>query len=155
MYKRQVRIPGARLLAGSFARLTRSLAGSFARWLAGSFARLLVCLLTRLLGGCLACPVLTVVPSCVVLESRCIHRGRMENIGWCLHGHWLVPPATICEGKPGGGGVVILRKKKRKTSAVSTTDGWLKLNFPSCVIRYVRHAHCALLFSTPFVVWCL
>ena len=26
-------------------------------------------------------------------------------------------------------------KKKKKTSAVSATDGWLKLNFASCVVR--------------------
>ena len=35
---------------------------------------------------------------------------------------------------------------------MSTTDGWLELNFASCVIRYVRHAHWALLFYNPFVV---
>ena len=27
--------------------------------------------------------------------------------------------------------------KNRKTSAVSTTDGWLKLNFASCVTRKI------------------
>ena len=31
-----------------------------------------------------------------------------------------------------------LLQKYCKTSAVSTTDGWLKLNFASCVIRMTR-----------------
>ena len=41
-----------------------------------------------------------------------------------------------------------LLQKYCKTSAVSTTDGWLKLNFASCVI-HVGHAHGARLCYTP------
>ena len=36
--------------------------------------------------------------------------------------------------------------KKLKTSAVSTTDGWLKLNFASCVIRQTRSLGALLCF---------
>ena len=47
----------------------------------------------------------------------------------------------ICE-------VYMLRIKKLKTSAVSTTDGWLKLNFASCVIRQARSLGACMLCST-------
>ena len=33
--------------------------------------------------------------------------------------------------------------KWKTSTAVSTTDGWLKSNFARCVIRYFRHAHWA------------
>ena len=37
--------------------------------------------------------------------------------------------------------------ENRKTSAVSTTDGWLKLNFASCVIRQTRSLGALVLYS--------
>ena len=35
---------------------------------------------------------------------------------------------------------------------MSTTDGWLKLNFANCVI-YIKHAHWARLCYVPFVIY--
>ena len=52
----------------------------------------------------------------------------------------------ICE-------VYMLRIKKLKTSAVSTTDGWLKLNFASCVIRQTRSLGALVLCSICNVVF--
>ena len=37
--------------------------------------------------------------------------------------------------------------KNWKTSAVSTTDGWLKLNFASCVMRQTRLLGALVLYS--------
>ena len=49
--------------------------------------------------------------------------------------------------------------KKRKTSTVNTTDGWLKLNLESCVIRQTRllgalvfYSVCSMVFVNDFVV---
>ena len=36
---------------------------------------------------------------------------------------------------------------KKKTSAVSTTDGWLKLNFARYVIRQIRSSGALVLYS--------
>ena len=47
-------------------------------------------------------------------------------------------------------------KKYWKTSAVSTTDGWLKLNFASCVIPQTRSLGALVLCSMICcVTWCL
>ena len=35
---------------------------------------------------------------------------------------------------------------------MSTTDGWLKLNFASCVIRQTRSLGALVLFCIPFVI---
>ena len=44
--------------------------------------------------------------------------------------------------------------KNWKTSAVSTTDGWLKLNFASCVMRQTRSLGALVLYSI-LVICCL
>ena len=52
----------------------------------------------------------------------------MRSRGMCQHS---VPLQTLNCQK-------IIPKKRIKTPAVSTTDGWLKLNFARCVIRQTR-----------------
>ena len=42
---------------------------------------------------------------------------------------------------------------KKKRSAVSTTDGWLKLNFASCVKRQTRSLGALVLYSIIWSLW--
>ena len=56
----------------------------------------------------------------------------------------------------------IFLQKNWKTSAVSTTDGWLKLNFASCVVRKTRSlgalvlcSICSMVFVNYIYVWLL
>ena len=46
-------------------------------------------------------------------------------------------------------------RKYWTTSAVSTTDGWLKLNLASCVVRKTRSSGALVLRSMTCVIWCL
>ena len=61
------------------------------------------------------------------------------------HGHGSIK----VNGVPGFTAVPVagsssLCRRKKKTIAVSTTDGWFKLNFASCVIRSVSCTTCFL-----------
>ena len=54
---------------------------------------------------------------------------------------------TECSMKAIRNGYGFLCFRLMKTSAVSTTDGWLKLNFASCVIHQTRSLGALVLYS--------